>query len=186
MKKPLFILFAGVVIIYFSSCKKSNESGNTSSTFTATVNGKATTFKISQATLLRSQPDNEKRLDIVGTSTDNSKQLIITLGMETYQGTGMTVKSYVFNPFPEDDPNTPEDESATTQGFTTWRTALGNGGWLTDVYNEQGLFTVTACDSAHTTISGNFQTTLKDYNMDTTVVSIQDGKLSNVKYSLVN
>lgn len=184
MKKALFILLTGV--IYFTACKKSDSSGNSSTTFTATVNGKTTTFNISQATLLRSEAANEKRLDIVGTSTDKSERLILTLGIETSKGTGMTVKPYVLNAFPEDDPNTPEDESLTTQGFTTWSTSLGNGNWFTDVYNEQGLCTVTACDSAHTTISGSFQTTLRDFSTDTVVVSIKDGKLSNVKYIVEN
>lgn len=186
MKKALFILLAGVGISCFTACKKSDSSPDSSTTFTATVNGTATTFNISQATLIRSEPANEKRLDIVGTSTDKSKRLVITLGLETSQGTGMTVKPYVLNAFPEDDPNTPEDESLTTQGFTTWSTTLGNGNWLTDVYNEEGLCTVTACDSAHTTISGNFQTTLRDFDTDTVVVSIKDGKLSNVKYMVLN
>lgn len=185
MKKTLFILLAAAGTIYFTACKKS-DSGNPGKTFTATVNGKVTTFNISQATLIRSQSANEKRLDIVGTSTDSSKRLIITLGIETSQGSGMTVKPYVLNAFPEDDPNTPEDESLTTQGFTTWSTSPGNGNWFTDVYNENGLCTVTSCDSAHTTISANFQTTLKDYNMDTVVVSITNGKLSNVKYTVMN
>lgn len=186
MKKALFILFAGVGISCFTACKKSDSSSDSSATFTAKVNGKATTFSISQATLIRSEPDNEKRLDIVGTSTDKSERLIITLGMETSQGTGMTVKPYVLNAFPEDDPNTQEDESLTTQGFTAWSTTLGNGNWYTDIYHEQGLCTVTACDSAHTTISGNFQTTLRDFNTDTVVVAITEGKLSNVKYTVLN
>jgi len=186
MKKILSIPLIG--LLCFTACKKSDSSSNkTSSTFTATVNGKATTFNIISATLLRSQGANEKRMDIAGTSTDNSKRLIITLGIETYLGTGMTVKSYVLNPFPVDDPSTPNiDESLTTQGFTTYSTSLGNGSWFTDVYNELGSFAVTACDSAHTTITGTFQTTLKDLNTDTTVVSIKDGKLSNVKYTAMN
>ncbi len=178
-----------IALLCLAACKKSSDSGsgNTSSTFTANVNGKATTFNVNSATLLRSQDDNEKRLDITGTSTDKTKRLIITLGMETYKGTGMTVKSYVLNPFPEDDPNTPDvDESLTTQGFTTYSTSLGGNSWLTDTYNEQGLFTVTACDSAHTTISGTFQTTLKDFSEDTVVLSVTDGKVANLKYSVLN
>src|SRR5450631_1347600 len=118
MKKTVFILLAG--ILFITSCKKSNSTSG-SSTFTATVNGKATTFNVLAATLLRSQAANEKRMDISGTSTDNSQRLIITLGMETYLGSGMTAKSYTLNPFPVDDPNTPNvDESLTTEGFTTY------------------------------------------------------------------
>jgi hypothetical protein len=99
----------------------------------------------------------------------------------------MTVKPYVLNAFPEDDPGTPDvDESFTTQGFSTYSTSLGNNNWFTDVYNEDGLFTVTACDSANTIVSGTFQTTLRDFNTDTTVLSVTNGKLTNVKYLVGN
>jgi len=186
MKKISIMFLFGA--LYFTACKKNDGSSNSSgATFTATVNGKATTFNIFQATLLRSTQDNEKRMDIGGISTDKTKRVIITLGIETSQGSGMTVKPYVLNPFPQDDPSTPDvDESLTTQGFTTYSTSLGNNSWFTDVYNEDGLFAVSACDSAHTTISGTFQTTLKDFNTDTTVVSITSGKLTNVKYTVMN
>lgn len=187
MKKISLLFLLGALC--FAACKKSDGSNNSSSsTFTATVNGKATTFNIIQATLLRSTATNEKRMDIAGTSTDNTKRLIITLGLETSLGNGMTVKSYVLNPFPVDDPSTPNiDESLLPpQGFSTYSTTLGNGSWLTDVYNELGSFNLSACDSAHTTISGTFQTTLKDYNTDTVVVAISNGKLSNVKYTVMN
>ena len=182
--KFTFIFLFGVLC--FTACKKSDGSGSSSSTFTATVNGKATTFNIFQATLLRSTQTNEKRMDIGGISTDKSQRVIITLGIETDQGSGMTVKPYVLNPFPPDDPSTPIDESLTTQGFSTYSTSLGNNNWLTDIYNEDGLFTVTACDSAHTTISGTFQTTLKDSNTDTVVVSLTNCKMTNVKYAVMN
>ena len=186
MKKISAFLLLGALC--FAACKKNSDSQPANSTtFTASLNGKATTFNVSQATLLRSQGDNEKRMDIVGTSTDNTKRLVITLGVETYMGTGMTVKSYVLNPFPEDDPSTPNvDESLTTQGFTTYSTALGGGGWLTDVYNEQGSFTITSCDSAHTTVSGTFQTVLKDMDTDTAVLTVSNGKITNLKYTVLN
>jgi len=186
MKKLLSILLVGILCI--TACKKSNSNNNSSSTFTATVNGKATTFNVISATLIRSQANNEKRMDISGTSTDSSKRLIITLGLETYLGTGMTVKSYVLNPFPTDDPNTPNiDESATTQGFSTYSTTLGSGNWLTDIYDEQGSFVISACDSAHSTVSGTFQTTLTDNNANPAIsIVIKDGKLSNVKYTVEN
>jgi len=189
MKKISAMFLLGALALYFTACKKSDGSGggSSSSTFTATVNGKATTFNIFQATLLRSTQTNEKRMDIGGISTDKTQRVIITLGIETSNGSGMTVKPYVLNPFPEDDPSTPDvDESLTTQGFTTFSTSLGNNSWLTDVYNEDGLFTVSACDSAHTTITGTFQTTLKDFNTDTVVFSVTNGKMTNVKYSVLN
>ena len=186
MKKLLFVVLAG--ILFITACKKSSSSSNSSSTFTATVSGKATTFNVISATLLRSTPDNEKRMDISGTSTDGSKRLIITLGLESSLGSGMTVKSYVLNPFPEDDPNTPNiDESATTQGFTTYSTSLGNNNWLTNIYDEQGSFVISACDSAHTTVSGTFQTTLTDNTTaPATSVVITSGTISGLKYMVVN
>ncbi len=184
MRKLFFPLLMASLV--FAACKKSNSSGASSSTFTASVNGKATTFNIFQATLLRNTSSNQKRMDIAGTSTDNKQRLIFTLGMETAAGNGMKVKSYVLNAFPEDDPNTPEDESLTTQGFTTLSTPLGNNNWLTDVYSESGLFNLTSCDSAHYTVSGTFQTTLRDYDTDTVVYSITNGKMTNVKYMVVN
>ena len=186
MKKSLSILLVGILCI--TACKKSNSNNNSNSTFTATVNGKATTFNVISATLVRSQASNEKRMDISGTSTDSSKRLIITLGLETSLGNGMTVKSYVLNPFPVDDPSTPDiDESATTQGFSTYSTNLGNGNWFTDVYDEQGLFVLSACDSAHTTVTGTFQTTLTDNNTTpATSIVITDGKVSNLKYTVLN
>lgn len=189
MKKNLAMFLLGALALYFTACKKSDGSGggNSSSTFSATVNGKETTFNIFQATLIRSTQTNEKRMDIGGISTDKTKRVIITLGIETATGNGMTVKPYVLNPFPEDDPATPDvDESLTTQGFTTYSTSIGNNSWLTDVYNEDGSFTVSACDSAHSTVSGTFQTTLRDMNTDTVVVSLTSGKMTNVKYSVLN
>ena len=186
MKKTLSILLIG--IFCFAACKKSNNSNNSSNdTFTATVNGKATTFIVNSITLARSQPYNQKRMDITSISQDNSKRIVITLGLQTYLGTGMTVKSYVLNPFPEDDLSTPNvDESETTQGFTTYSSSIGNS-WLTNVYDEQGSFIITACDSAHTMVSGTFQTTLTDNTVvPATSISIKDGKISNLKYTVVN
>ncbi|MDO6432907.1 hypothetical protein Q4E93_20025 [Flavitalea sp. BT771] len=184
MKKSTSVLL--IATLFFTACKK-DSSTKTSSTFTASVNGQATTFNVFQATLLRSTGDNEKRMDIAGTSTDGSKQFIITLGIETATGNGMTVKSYVLNAFPEDDPSTPNiDESATTQGFTTYSTKMSGGGWLTDVYNEQGLFNLSSCDSTNHIISGTFQTTLRDMTSGDIVVDIKDGKMSNIKYTVMN
>jgi hypothetical protein len=187
MKKLFTVVIAGIVCV--TACKKSNDANtNSGNTFTATVNGQATVFNVKAATLIRSQNDNEKRMDITGESLDSSKMLIITLGLESYLGSGMTVKSYVLNPFPVDDPNTPDvDESATTQGYTTYMTSLGNGNWFTDVYDENGTFVLSSCDSAHTLISGSFQTTLTDSNsLPATIVTITAGKISNLKYSVLN
>jgi len=187
MNKCLPILCAG--ILFVAACKKSSDSNsNSSTTFTANVNGKATTFNINSATLIRSTAAHEKRMDIQGISTDNSKRLIITLGLETDLGTGMTVKTYTLNPFPDDNPATPNiDESATTDGFSTYSTSLSNGNWLTNVYDEQGSFILSACDSTHSTVSGTFQTTLTDNTVSPAAsITITGGKCSNVKYRMLN
>jgi hypothetical protein len=176
-------------ITLFTACQKSSDSAAAGGTaFTATVNGKNITFNLTTATLLRSVNTNQKRLDITGTSTDGSIRLIITLGEETAVGNGVSVKAYVLNPFPPDDPSTPNiDESLTTQGFTTYSTSLGNNNWFTNVYDENGSFTVCACDSNSKTVSGNFQTTLTDnYNNPGTVITITNGKMTNIKYAVLN
>lgn len=201
MKKICLILFS--TIISFTSCQKSISDFDPSSTqgtgtttpttpptasgsFVATVDGKALSFSVTAATLLRSQPANEKRLDVTGTSADGTKRIIITLGEETYQGNAVTVKKYVLNPFPDDDPSTPNiDESLYTQGFTTYGTALG-GNWIYGIYDENGSFTVTSCSASATLISGTFETTLTDLLDSTHIVKITAGKLTNVKYTVLN
>ncbi len=185
MKKITALLALGVIL--FASCSKSKDSAASGKTFEATIDGKSYVFNINSATLLRSAADNEKRLDIAGTSTDGSKRLIITLGEETSQGNGVSVKTYVLNPFPEDDPNTPNvDESLTTQGFTTYSTSLGNNNWLTDVYNENGSFQVTSCDETNKVISGTFHTDLVDFSTGTVTIKVTAGKIANVKYTVLN
>jgi len=195
MKKIYLILLSSIVLV--SSCQKtisdfdpSTSQGTGTPTgsgsFVATIDGKQFTFTITAATLLRSQAANEKRLDVTGTSTDGTQRIIITLGEETYQGNAVTVKSYVLNAFPEDDPATPTiDESLTTQGFTTYGTASGSN-WIYGIYDEKGSFTVSSCDASTTLISGTFSTTLTDLNDSTHIVTITAGKLTNVKYTILN
>jgi len=185
MKKLTVLLVLSSFL--FVSCSKSKDSAAPGKTFEATVDGKAYVFNIISATLLRSAADNEKRLDIAGISTDSSKRLIITLGEETSVGNGVSVKSYVLNPFPPDDPNTPNvDESLTTQGFSTYSTSLGNNNWFTDVYDENGSFQVTGCDATNNVISGTFQTTLTGMNIGSATVKVTAGKINNVKYTVLN
>jgi len=199
MKKIYFVLFSSIVLA--CSCQKSISDFDPSTTpvnpggtpvtgggsFEATINGTKISFSVTSATLLRSTSLNEKRMDITGTSTDGSKRLIITLGEETAQGNAMTVKTYTLNAFPPDDPATPNiDESLTTQGFTTYGTTLGNNSWLYDIYDENGSFTMSSCDASAKLVSGSFQTTLTDMIDNTHVVTITAGKLSNVKYTVMN
>jgi hypothetical protein len=196
MKKIYLILFSSIILLF--SCQKSisdfdptttQGTGTTPNTaggsFVATIDSKQFSFTVTSATLLRSQSLNEKRLDVTGTSADGTKRIIITLGEETYQGNAVTVKKYILNAFPDDDPSTPNiDESLTTQGYTTYGTASGNN-WLYSVYDENGSFTVTGCDASTTLISGTFETTLTDL-FDNSVIKITAGKLTNVKYSVLN
>jgi hypothetical protein len=200
MKKIYFILICNIIL--FSSCQKSindfdpsttQGTGTTPTTpttgsgnFVATVDGKQVNFTVTAATLVRSQAANEKRIDVTGTSTDGTKRIIITLGEETYQGNAITVKKYVLNAYPEDDPSTPTiDESLDIQGYTTYGTASGSN-WIYGVYDEKGVFTVTSCDASTTLISGTFATTLTDLLDSTHIVTITAGKLTNIKYTVVN
>ena len=199
MRNIYLILLIGLVLL--SSCQKTisdfdpstNPTGTpatpttASGSFEATVDGQKFMFNIISATLLRSTADNEKRLDMAGVSADGKKRIIITLGEETSQGNAVTVKKYVLNAFPEDDPATPNiDESATTQGFTTYSAGPGNNNWITNVYDETGSFTVTSCDASATRISGTFETTLTDLNDSSIVIKITAGKIANVKYTVLN
>ncbi|HTL08470.1 MAG TPA: hypothetical protein VL307_09450 [Chitinophagaceae bacterium] len=197
MKKTILVFLGSLSLL--ASCQKSisdfdpstpQGSNGTmpagSGVFEASINGQSYSFTVVAATLLRSTQYNQKRLDIGGISKDNSKRLIITLGEETSTGNSMSVKQYVLNPFPQDDPATPNiDESNTTQGFSTYSTSLGNNSWLTNVYDEDGIFTVTSCDANTKLISGSFSSKLVDL-IDNSVIKITGGKITNVKYNVVN
>jgi hypothetical protein len=202
MRKIYFFLFG--TVIFVSSCQKSisdfdptqqpgtgtgttpTTPGAASGSFAATINGKQQNFTVTSATLIRSAIYNEKRLDIAGTSADGTKKIIITLGEETSVGNAVTVKSYVLNAFPPDDPSTPNiDESLTTQGFTTYG-ILNAGNWEYDVYDEDGSFAVTSCSATTTLISGTFQTMLTDLNDSTHIIKITAGAVNNVKYTVLN
>jgi hypothetical protein len=157
-----------------------------SGSFVATVDGKALSFSVTAATLVRSQAVNEKRMDVTGTSTDGTKRITLTLGEETYQGNAVSVKKYILNPFPDDDPSTPDiDESLYTQGYTTYGTST-NGNWIYGVYDENGICTVSSCDASKTLITATFATTLTDLTDTTNVIKITAGKLTNIKYSVLN
>jgi hypothetical protein len=185
MKKLLTLLM--VTGLFLPSCKKSDDTATTAAnTFEAKIDGQKIVFNVTASHLIRSAADNEKRLDITGTSTDGSKRITLTLGEETSIGNGVTVKKYILNAFPEDDPNTPNiDESLSTQGFSSYGISL-NGNWLYNIYNEAGSFTVTSCNSSSTIVSGTFETTLTDMNDNTIVIHITEGKMNNIKYTLLN
>jgi len=155
-------------------------------TFEVKINGQLTTFNVLAATLLRSNPDNVKRLDIAGVSKDQSKQLIITIGDTPASGNDVHLKNYVIDLFNEDDPNTPQDESlGNDDGFITYSTSLGNNSWLTDVFAENGNMQVTACDAAAKKVSGTFA--VKDSSLnDGSVINFTEGKFTNISYQVLN
>src|SRR5438045_8691131 len=131
-----------LIILFLFSCQKeistsSSNSNSPTSSFEAKINGKLISFKVNAATLVRSTADNQKRLDITGTSTDGSKRLTITIGDSPASGNAVNQKDYIINLFNPDDPNTPQDESlGNDDGFITYSTSLGNNSWITDVDEE--------------------------------------------------
>ncbi|MEP7277843.1 MAG: hypothetical protein ABI813_04305 [Bacteroidota bacterium] len=195
MRKSYLILFIAITLA--ASCQKAisdfdpattttQPPSNGSGSFEATINGEKKSFTVKAATLVRNLAANEKRMDITGISTDNKTTLILTLGEEISQGNTVTVKKYVLNAFPDDDPATPGiDESLYTQGFTTYGIAIGSN-WLYDVFEENGSCTVSNCDAAATRISGEFETTLTDLIDATHIVRITAGKFTNIKYTVQN
>ncbi len=200
MKRICLILLGTCILA--SSCQKSVSDFDPSSnpgtgtgtmppttgsgSFVATINGKQYNFNITAASLLRSTASNEKRMDITGTSTDNTQRIILTLGEETSQGNAVSVKSYALNAFPVDDPNTPNiDESLYTQGFTTYGTGTNNN-WIYGIYDENGACTITSCNASTQLVSGNFETQLVDMIDPTHVVQITKAVFSNIKYTVLN
>lgn len=182
MKK---IFFAPIFIsILFFSCKKDSDSKSSGNTFQLTLNGTATTFKIMSATLIRSAADNQKRMDISGTSEDGKTVFILTIGEETSEGNGVTVDKHDVRLFNEDDPNTPEDESIDSDAFVTLSFYSGNN-LITDEYAENGDITITGDDENAHTISGTFQQTLKSLSGGTDY-TITAGSFNNIKYIVAN
>lgn len=198
MKKIYFVLLGSIISL--SSCQKSisdfdpsqqpvtgiNQTSNTiNGGLTATIDGKLLHFTVVSAILKRFPLTNEKRMDIAAISTDNRKKIIITLGEKTAQGNEMTKKKYILNAFPADDPTTPNiDESAHSQGYTTYGTLNGTG--LTfDIYDEVGSFTVGSCDASTRLISGTFETTLTIQSGIRQITKITSGNIMNVKYRVI-
>ena len=120
MKKIYCFLIISATVL-FSSCQKEigydffqqlgsgADSTNTlSGGFSAKIDGKRVDFTVFSATLMRSTVTNEKRLDIAGISTDNTKKITITIGEKNSTGSAISTKKYILNPFPIDDPLTPE------------------------------------------------------------------------------
>ena len=171
--------------VFFFSCKKDSHSpASGSSTFKLTLNGTVTNFKVTSATLIRSTADNQKRLDITGTSDDGKTVLTLTIGEETSTGNGVTTGKHEVRLFNDDDPNTPEDESVDSDAFVTLAFYSGSS-LVTDVYAENGDITITGNDVSALTVSGTFQQTLKS-NFGGSNYTISDGSFSNIKYLVAN
>jgi hypothetical protein len=183
MKKFLFAsLFMSIL---FLSCKKDSDSpASGDNTFQLKINGTATTFKVMSATLIRSTADNQKRLDISGTSEDGKTVFILTIGEETATGNGITTGKHDVRLFNDDDPNTSEDESIDSDAFVTLSFYSG-ANLITDVYAENGDITVTGNDENAHTISATFQQTLKSLGGGTDY-TISEGSFNSIKYLVAN
>jgi hypothetical protein len=182
MKKILFPLLS--IAVLFFSCKKDSDSPTPGNTFQLKINGTATTFKLMSATLISSTADNQKRLDISGTSEDGKTVFVLTIGEETAEGNGVTVGKHEVREFNDDDPNTPEDETIDSDAFVTLSFYSGSN-LVTDVYAENGDITITADDESAHTVSGTFQQTLKSLNGGTDY-TISDGSFNNIPYIVAN
>lgn len=162
--------------------------GSTAGTFTVKLNGVQTTFNVIQATLLRSNPTNEKRFDLAGVSTDGKYRLIITVGEETSAGNGITIGDHLVRLFLDDDPATTEDESVDSNAFYTLSTSIGPNSWFTDVYGVKGNIKITANAPVVTTgtISGNFDGTLTPLAAGSDAYTLTGGVFTNITYTILN
>ncbi len=136
------------------------------------------------ATLIRSTPDNQKRMDISGTSEDGKTVFVLTIGEETAAGNGLTTGKHDVRLFNDDDPNTPEDESIDSDAFVTLSFYSGSN-LIGDLYAENGDITITGNDENAHTISGTFQQTLKSLDSGTDY-TISNGSFSNIQYIVAN
>ncbi|HEX2532179.1 MAG TPA: hypothetical protein VHK69_00510 [Chitinophagaceae bacterium] len=201
MYSPKRVFLAALcATLLFSSCQKEvsteNPSGGqgpgpgpnpgpTGGQFEAKINGTTTRFALRSATLLRSVPDDLKRMDITGESEDGTLMLILTIGDAPAAGNGVSVRDYIIDLFNEDDPDTPEDESAgNDDGFITIMQKQGNN-TVTDVYAETGITKVTACDPAARKVTGTFSATLKSQTGGTDY-TLTEGRFTNIPYVVLN
>jgi hypothetical protein len=183
MKLRLFYTAAAAMLL-FASCKK--DETTTAAAFEAKVDGQLTKFNVGQATLVRDNGSNMKRLDIVGTSTDGSKRIIVTLAETPASGNSVHTGNYKFHLFNDDDPNTAQDESEDSEdGFVTISTSMGNNNWVTDVYAQTGQFTVTNCDANSRKISGTFNVQVRSLTGGANY-TITEGRINNVNYQVMN
>lgn len=153
--------------------------------FEVKLDGQKIIYNVIGATLARSVQFDQKRLDIAGESTDGKSRLIITIGDAPAAGNTVKLKDYIIDLFNEDDPNTPEDESAgNDDGFITWSDKVGSN-WVTDVYAERGKMTVTACDANTKKVTGTFS--MRDSSYGTGKIrNFTDGKFTDITYIVVN
>ena len=64
-------------------------------------------------------------------------------------------------------------------------TSIGANSWVTDVYAENGLMKITACDANTKKVSGTFN--VKDSSLTGgPVVHFTEGKFNNITYIVVN
>lgn len=182
MKKFLFVSLS--ISVLFFSCKKDSDSPVSGNKFQLKLNGTLTTFNIMSATLARNTATNQKRLDISGTSEDGKTVFTLTVGEETAVGNGVTTGSHEVSLFNDDDPNTPEDESADSDAYVSLSFYSGSN-LITGLYSESGDITITGIDENAHKVSGTFQQTLKSLDGGTDY-TITEGSFNNLQYIVVN
>ena len=185
--RKLLLGFMAFSILMLSRCGKDKDDNPTtgSGTFEVKINGTLTKFTVQSATLLRSNADNMKRMDITGITPDGSQRLVVTIGDTPAAGNAISVKNYAISLFEDDNPATPEDESEGNEnGFITY-SQLISGNWYTGADSEHGNITVTSCDANTHLVSGTFSIA-SDSGTDEPDRNFTEGKFSNITYLVVN
>ena len=187
MKNTIFpvILFAFAGLLFSSCSKDKTEPSSVANGFEATLNGKKTTFTVESAILYQSEDFDEKKLDIIAESTDKTVKFAISFAQSPHTGDAMSVKNYLIQFAMNDDPATPDvnESEISFEGMMSYGKKVGSS-YVFSGYRQQGLITVSDCNESSKTVSGTFSGKLIDLS-DNTVVTITEGKFSQVKYTVI-
>ncbi len=182
----IYFAFFASFFLFLSSCSKDKtEPSAIANGFEATLNGQKKTFTIESAILYQSEDFDEKKLDIVAASSDKTVKLAISFAQSPHTGDAMRVKSYLIQFAMEDDPATPNvnESELSFEGLISYGVKVGSN-FVFSGYRQQGLITVSECNEASKTVSGSFSGKLINLS-DNTVVTITEGKFSQVKYTVI-
>jgi len=177
----IFLLITST-IVFFASCSKNVDNRGEWNTFSAKINETSYSFIIESGILLRF-PNNDKRLEITGISTDGTTKLIISLGEFASVGNGISIKDYTLRMLSPDNPVTPADESVDSGHYLYFGKKVGND-WDYSMYSVNGIVNISACNEGATTISGTFQVVLDELPNDSPLISITNGNFNNLKYTV--